>query len=514
VVSQISCGESHAALVATNGKVYSWGNGEHGALGHGNKQNQPTPKAINSLSTVRVISVSCGQYHTAFVAGAEEDISYVRIPSAAAAASVTPSLTSADEKEEEESDRLDSHDHLSQNTLICASLYTCGLGKAGQLGHGQSIAMIRTPQLVSWFVENGYKVSQASCGMHHTAVLCVPIHAMRVFTTNIFTFGWGEHGRLGLGSEDGALEPMMVQFPEPFHGIHISAGEQHTVATSGRVGGCYAWGNNEFGQCGVGTTANQTSGPGGGGGGGGGANAACFLSPTKVALPEGVRSIRVYCGGRHTAVLSHDNQVYIWGWGEEGQLGNGTEKDSNLPKPCRLPSVVMGVPSSPSVRCVDVSLGMCHTVILTQNMTYRPPTPPPTSLKTEPPSVAVVVPIAQEPDPPVEPPPPPIEISPIEEPIVVIERVPITPIEVLKKEGILISQEVQEPPPVITPVPIRSLKDLLSAREERRSATSVPLSVPVPLSLSLSVSVPLCLCLSLSPSLFLCALTIDSLNQL
>jgi hypothetical protein len=463
IVSQISCGESHAAVVATNGKVYTWGSGEYGALGHGNKQNVPTPKAVQSLSQLKVVSVSCGQYHTAFIAGLEEEISYVRIPSSAAA---TPLGDIND---------FDSDDPHTSGTLVCGSLYTCGQGKAGQLGHGQSIPMVRTPQLVQWFVENGYKVAQVSCGMHHTATLCLPIHAIRIFTTNIFTFGWGEHGRLGLGNEETVLSPMMVQFPEPFHAIDISAGEQHTIATSGRVGGCYAWGNNEFGQCGVGTsmitTTNNPSLSG--------TSPVCLL-PTKVALPEGVRCVRVCCGGRHTAVLSHDQQVYIWGWGEEGQLGNGTEKDSNLPKPCRLPSVAIGDVSSSSIRCVGVSLGMCHSVLLIQNMTYRPPTPPPRVPSpvqhTEPPSALH----QEEEETPLSPtaatsptelPPPPIEIpSPREEVPLVIERVPITPIEVVKKEGILVSQEVvQEPPPVVTPVPIRSLKDLLSAREERRS---------------------------------------------
>lgn len=435
MIHQISCGESHAAIVATNGKVYTWGSGENGALGHGNKQNQVSPKLVNYISNLRCVSVSCGQYHTAFVAGAEDEISYICIPSVA----------SADNYRIEENDE----ERISQNTLVCASLYTCGHGKAGQLGNGQSIAMTRTPQLVQWFVDNGQKVAQASCGMHHTVALCVPIHAVRVFTTNIFTFGWGEHGRLGLGNEEGALEPVMVQFPEPFHAIHISAGEQHTVATSGRIGGCYAWGNNEFGQCGTGT---QTP------------NNMC-LTPTKVALPEGVRALKVFSGGRHTSILSHDNHVYIWGWGEEGQLGNGSEKDSNLPKPCRLPAL-MNIESS-SIRCIDISLGMCHSVLLVQNQEYRVPTPPQENLVQPEVSQTTTPVVAEEPN--IEPPPPPIEVVPFEEvPLqpLVIERVPITPLEVVKKEGILETQEVLEPPPVITP--IQSLKDILYAREERK----------------------------------------------
>jgi alpha-tubulin suppressor-like RCC1 family protein len=452
-VSQISCGESHAALVASNGKVYSWGSGEHGALGHGNKQNQSTPKLVNYISNLRCISVSCGHFHTAFVAGPEDEISYVNIPSQAASELIFNNSIEQQEREDEEN----SSTYQNGNTLICASLYTCGLGKAGQLGNGQSIAMMRTPQLVSWFGDNGYKVAQVSCGMHHTVVLCIPVHAVRVFMTHIFTFGWGEHGRLGLGNEEGTFQPTMVQFPEPFHGIHISAGEQHTLATSGRIGGCYAWGNNEFGQCGVGTTTATGGGIGGG--------VSMCLSPMKVALPEGIRAKKVCCGGRHSAILSHDHQVLIWGWGEEGQLGNGTEKDSNLPKPCRLP-VVMNV-SQNAIKAIDISLGMCHTVILTQNLEYRPPPPPQEKPQELIPTSSQQQEQEKEEELTIEPPPPPIEIPPVEPPLV-IERVPITPVDVVKKEGILETLDVQEPPPVITPIPIRSLKDILSAREERK----------------------------------------------
>ena len=86
------------------------------------------------------------------------------------------------------------HEYLS-----CGNLFTFGLAKAGQLGHPAAVSKqnIAQPLLVDFFPTNGYKVARVSCGMHHTVVLAVPVHAVRVFMTHVFSFGWGEHGRLG-----------------------------------------------------------------------------------------------------------------------------------------------------------------------------------------------------------------------------------------------------------------------------------------------------------------------------
>ena len=136
-MTQVSCGELHAGFVTDKGMVFTWGGGEHGALGHGNKQNQHAPKQVSALSSLICCSISCGPFHTAFIADRESEIGYIRIPPSAGTSSEFSELS----------------------CLSCASLYTCGLGKAGQLGHGQSVPMIRTPKEVSWFGENGFRKS-------------------------------------------------------------------------------------------------------------------------------------------------------------------------------------------------------------------------------------------------------------------------------------------------------------------------------------------------------------------
>jgi alpha-tubulin suppressor-like RCC1 family protein len=34
------------------------------------------------------------------------------------------------------------------------------------------------------------------------------------FSSSVYSFGWGEQGRLGLGNEDRAFIPMHVHFPQ------------------------------------------------------------------------------------------------------------------------------------------------------------------------------------------------------------------------------------------------------------------------------------------------------------
>lgn len=67
----------------------------------------------------------------------------------------------------------------------------------------------------------------------------------------------------------------------------------------------------------------------------------------------------------YSAAISACEKLLLWGWGEEGQLGNGTEKDSWLPRPVRLPDV-QGQKCLP----ITVALGMCHTVVAVRNKNY------------------------------------------------------------------------------------------------------------------------------------------------
>ena len=55
----------HTACVTKDGEVFAWGNGEYGQLGHGVEAHQHTPKRVEALVGTKAIMVSCGRQHTA-----------------------------------------------------------------------------------------------------------------------------------------------------------------------------------------------------------------------------------------------------------------------------------------------------------------------------------------------------------------------------------------------------------------------------------------------------------------
>lgn len=133
---------------------------------------------------------------------------------------------------------------------------------------------------------------------------------------NVYSVGSNAYGQLGLGEEgEGEHEarvPRPVTLPAP--ALSIAAGAWHSAAclSSGEV---YVWGSNAAGQLGLGEGRPGRPAP------------KCLK-----ALP---RCTAVACGTRHSAALSVDGAVHVWGfWGAETH---------------HTPTRISGGPDSPDV---------------------------------------------------------------------------------------------------------------------------------------------------------------------
>ena len=106
------------------------------------------------------------------------------------------------------------------------SLFTFGSGMHGQLGHGPAFQDVSLPKLVATL--QGKFVSTVSCGESHTSVL----------TRNgeMYTFGDGRHGKLGMGDESfsNLFQPTKVKRFIKFSVEQVSCGGCHMLAVAAK----------------------------------------------------------------------------------------------------------------------------------------------------------------------------------------------------------------------------------------------------------------------------------------
>ena len=69
---QVAVGCYSSMVLVEGGKVYSFGSGDNGKLGHGDLQDQSLPRLVVALRSKRVVQVSAGYRHSmALVEGGE-----------------------------------------------------------------------------------------------------------------------------------------------------------------------------------------------------------------------------------------------------------------------------------------------------------------------------------------------------------------------------------------------------------------------------------------------------------
>lgn len=74
VVTQVAVnsGGKHCLALTATGDVYSWGEGDDGKLGHGNKVHCERPRLIEALRGKHIVMVACGGAHSAAISASGE----------------------------------------------------------------------------------------------------------------------------------------------------------------------------------------------------------------------------------------------------------------------------------------------------------------------------------------------------------------------------------------------------------------------------------------------------------
>ncbi len=204
---------------------------------------------------------------------------------------------------------------VAGDTHTCArftngSVQCWGDNRFGQLGSGDTTA---TREFVSVKITNGVSRLYLPAGIGD-------ISADRaVFTcaleTNATLSCWGDNrfGQLGVGTTEPHASPKPVPTLPATLRAALGAGHVCAQAVAGEV---YCWGTNDYGQAGNAGTQ--------------------LLSPSRLdGLSEPIDGL--VAGAYHTCAKATSGALYCWGANDRGQLGNiGVTK---TPTPIRVPGV-------------------------------------------------------------------------------------------------------------------------------------------------------------------------------
>ncbi len=192
-----------------------------------------------------------------------------------------------------------------------------GYNGRGELGLGDKVDRGRDPSTMGEhlpFVDFGsVRVLAVAGGMDHTCGF-LGDGTLKCWGANVGQLGLGD--RLDRGGEPGhsgaSLAP--VSLGTARFAVEVAGGWRHTCARLDD-GTVKCWGENAFGQLGVGSKQEHGSGPGQMGD-----------QLPRVRLGTGRRAVQLVAGRQFSCALLDDATVKCWGDGEQGQLGQGNPR--------------------------------------------------------------------------------------------------------------------------------------------------------------------------------------------
>ncbi|KAG5393982.1 hypothetical protein IGI04_023945 [Brassica rapa subsp. trilocularis] len=329
----ISAGASHSVALLSGDIVCSWGRGEDGQLGHGDAEDRPSPTQLSALDDHQIVSVTCGADHTVAYSESRKEVyswgwgDFGRLGHGNSSDLFTPLPIKA--LHGIRIQQIACGDSHCLAVTMDGEVQSWGRNQNGQLGLGDTEDSL-VPKKIQAF--EGIRIKMVAAGAEHTAAVTED--------GDLYGWGWGRYGNLGLGDRNDRLVPERVTSASGEKMSMVACGWRHTIAVS-YSGALYTYGWSKYGQLGHGdledhlvphklealsnSVISQIS--------GGWRHTMALTSDGKLyGWGWNKKVVQVSCGWRHTLAVTERNNVFAWGRGTNGQLGIGECLDRNYPQ--------------------------------------------------------------------------------------------------------------------------------------------------------------------------------------
>ena len=296
-ISLISCGYRFTVCVDCEGFMWSFGDNDFGQLGTGNTRNFAAPQKI---AIPPVHSISCGAYHTLIIA-TDSNLwtcgynDFGQLCLGNKKSRIKPQKTSFSNISTISAGNFHS---LFRNDK--GEIFSCGYNEYGECGLGH----FNHPQIKPSFILNvPSNIVQFVCACHQSLFLDSE--------GNVYSVGNNDYGSLGLGHNiNQNVLSKIVNIP-PIRTISCASASCYLIDFDANL---WAFGNNDFGQLGHGSTDKNIN------------------TPKIISTLKDIQQISHGSNGNHFFVKNSQNQIFVTGNNNQGQLGTGDTQSPSIPK--------------------------------------------------------------------------------------------------------------------------------------------------------------------------------------
>jgi len=310
--------ESHTLAIAPDGTLYTWGYNNRGQLGTNNVTNRNTPGQTYLGTSVKFVAVAAGRNFSAAIATDGQLYTWGwnsegQLGTGGTSPTTRPIpqavITSLRFQAVSAGDRCIyaiTYEGLdADGNNLPGKLYAWGFNGSGRLGlgHANSGASAGNRNINQIPVGNSWDpIVRMVAGRSLGHVLVLDKDG------NIYSCGANGYGQLGNGTTTSRNNLSMPITTTKF--TTIGTGHYHSMALTAD-GNLYVWGRNNYGQVGDNTTRNK-------------------LIPTWISR-DGRKYVAMAAGEYTSMAVCKEGRLYLWGYNNYGQFGNGTTLRQNYP---------------------------------------------------------------------------------------------------------------------------------------------------------------------------------------